>query len=182
MERNRFLLRCINLIFSLPDRIFLEYKRKIFLLRAMSQVGSYSLPLKVNNRCVFTRNTFLGRNTNFNGLIIRGNGRVTIGNNFHSGEDCLFITHIHNYDRGKAIPYDDTYIYKDINIDDNVWIGSRVIILGGVCIGEGAIIQAGSCVVSDIPKYAIAGGHPASVFKYRDVEHYLKLKKAQQFH
>lgn len=36
---------------------------------------------------------------------------------------------------------------------------------GGVTIGEGAIIQAGSVVVSDIPKYAIAGGSPAKVFK-----------------
>jgi len=92
------------------------------------------------------------------------------------------ITHIHNYDNGKAIPYDDTYIYKDITIEDNVWLGDRVIILGGVKIGEGAIIQAGSVVVSDVPKYAIAGGHPAKVFKYRDIEHYEKLKTEKRFH
>jgi acetyltransferase-like isoleucine patch superfamily enzyme len=92
------------------------------------------------------------------------------------------ITQIHNYDHGNKIPYDDTYIYKDILIKDNVWLGSRVIILGGVTVGEGAIIQAGSVVVSDIPDYAIAGGHPAKVFKYRDKEHYKKLKKQGKFH
>lgn len=94
----------------------------------------------------------------------------------------MMITQIHNYDNGKKIPYDDTYIYKDIIIEDNVWLGSRVIILGGVTIGEGSIIQAGSVVVKDIPKYAIAGGHPAKVFKYRDIEHYEKLKMGNKFH
>ena len=59
--------------------------------------------------------------------------------------------------------------------------GSRVIILGGVTIGEGAIIQVGSVVVSDIPDYAIAGCHPAKVFKYRDKEHYYKLKQEESF-
>ncbi len=106
---------------------------------------------------------------------------MTIGDNFHSGRECLMITQIHNYDTGNAIPYDDSYILKDIIIKDNVWLGDRVIILGGVMIEEGAIIQAGSVVVSDIPKCAIAGGHPAKVFKYRDIEHYEKLKSEGKF-
>jgi len=92
------------------------------------------------------------------------------------------ITQIHNYDDGQAVPYDNTYIYKNISIEDNVWLGSRVIILAEARIGEGAIIQAGSVVVSDIPKYAIAGGHPAIVFKYRDIEHYENLKAQGRFH
>jgi acetyltransferase-like isoleucine patch superfamily enzyme len=77
---------------------------------------------------------------------------------------------------------DNTYIYKDITIEDQVWLGSRVIVLGGVTIGEGAIIQAGSVVVKDIPKYAIAGGHPCKVFSQRDIEHYEKLKLEGLFH
>ena len=113
---------------------------------------------------------------------IRQKGIVEIGDNFHSGSECMMITQIHNYDGGISIPYDDTYVIKDITIEDNVWLGSRVIILGGVTISEGAIIQAGSVVVSDIPACAIAGGHPAKVFKYRDEEHYYKLKKDEKFH
>ena len=62
-----------------------------------------------------------------------------------------------------------------------MWIGTNVIILGGVIIEEGAVIQAGSVVVNDIPACAIAGGHPAKVFKYRDKEHYLKLKQEGRF-
>ena len=85
-------------------------------------------------------------------------------------------------DRLEAIPYDDTVISKDVVIEDNVWLGNRVIVLPGVTIGEGAIIQAGSVVVKDIPKCAIAGGHPANVFSSRDKDHYEKLKKEGKFH
>jgi len=92
----------------------------------------------------------------------------------------MIITDIHNYE-GNKIPYDDTYVVKDVLIDDCVWLGNRVIILGGVSIGKGAIIQAGSVVVSDIPAYAIAGGHPAKVFKWRDIDHYNKLEAEQKF-
>jgi acetyltransferase-like isoleucine patch superfamily enzyme len=54
--------------------------------------------------------------------------------------------------------------------------------LGGVSIGEGAIVQAGAVVVKDIPPYAIAGGNPAKVFKYRDIDHFQKLKEEKKFH
>ena len=53
--------------------------------------------------------------------------------------------------------------------------------MAGVRIGEGAVIQAGSVVTSNIPKYAIAGGHLAKVFKTRDISHYEKLKKEKKF-
>lgn len=93
----------------------------------------------------------------------------------------MMITQNHNYDKGNAIPYDDTYIVKSIIIGDFVWLGSRVTILPGVKIGEGAIIQAGAVVSSDIPPYAIAGGNPAKVFKYRDVEHFKKMKVEKKY-
>jgi acetyltransferase-like isoleucine patch superfamily enzyme len=88
---------------------------------------------------------------------------------------------MHDFDSGNAVPYGASSIPKSIVIEDNVWLGTRVIVLGGVRIGEGAIIQAGSCVVSDVPKCAIAGGHPAAVFKTRDVDHYERLKREGKF-
>ncbi|MDD4527582.1 MAG: acyltransferase [Candidatus Margulisbacteria bacterium] len=123
-----------------------------------------------------SKNTILNENPNFNGMIIKGRGEVYIGNNFHSGEGCLIITSYHNYDKGKSLPYDDTMINKDVFIGDNVWLGDRVIILGGIKIGEGAIIQAGAVVIRDVPDLAIVGGNPAAIFKYRDKEHYYSLK------
>ena len=153
------------------------YKKKI-----MKIAKSFQEPLKVNKFSFVNKNTVLGKNCNFNGMRIKGDGNVIIGDNFHSGQECLMITSFHKYENATAIPYDKTYIDKDIEIGDNVWLGDRVILLGGIKIGEGAIIQAGSVVVSNIPKYAIAGGHPAKVFKYRNKESYKKLKKEGKFH
>lgn len=153
------------------------YRRKVML-----ECKSNGPELSVNFFSGVTSSTVLGRNVNFNGIAIRGKGPVVIGDNFHSGHGCLIITDNHNYDTGSAIPYDSTLIIKDIRIEDNVWLGDRVIILGGVTLGEGAIVQAGSVVTKDVPKYAIVGGHPAKVFKYRDIEHYERLKSQARFH
>ena len=163
----------INFYRNIKKRVRTEYVKR--------NCGGYQGRVLVNGPTKLTKNTFLGSNVHFNGLVVNGGGRVTIGDNFHSGPDCLFICQNHNFDSGTAIPYDDTYTYKDIEIEDNVWLGSRVIVLGGVKIGEGAIIQAGSCVVGDVPPYAIAGGHPAKVFSQRNIEHYERLKREGKF-
>lgn len=171
-----------NNIIQVIIRFFRRILQIIFTSIVKIQCGGYQHPLKVNRLSSVSKKTFLGKNVNMNGMRIRGMGHVTIGDNFHSGQDCLMITQNHDYDNGDAIPYGDTYIYNNIIIEDNVWVGDRVIILGDVRIGEGAIIQAGSVVVKDIPKFAIAGGHPAVVFNFRNEEHYDLLKRKGKFH
>lgn len=158
-----------------------KIKQFIWGTKVKAKAASVGNCLKVNNKSKVTSNTFLGNNVNFNGMKINGNGRVVIGDNFHSGQDCLIISQNHNYE-GESIPYDSTYICKDVIIEDNVWIGDRVIILAGSVIEEGSIIQAGSVVVGRIPKYSIAGGHPAKPFKTRNAEHYEELKQKGLFH
>lgn len=141
------------------------------------QAKSVGTGLRVNGWSAVSRFTTLGNNVHFNGLIVSGSGAVTIGNNFHSGRGCLLLTENHDFDTGDALPYGSGRVLKPIVFEDNVWLGSRVIVMGGVTIGEGAVIQAGSCVVSDIPRCAVAGGHPARVFSHRDMEHYERLKR-----
>lgn len=75
--------------------------------------------LYIGNFSKVNKNTELGNNVNFNGMQIHGEGNVKIGDNFHSGVECLIITHNHNYE-GDRIPYDDTYVYKDVEIGDCV--------------------------------------------------------------
>lgn len=54
-----------------------------------------------------------------------------------------------------------------IRIGHDCWIGENVFIIGGVSIGNGAIVYAGSIVTKDIPPYAIVGGNPAKIIRYR---------------
>ena len=127
-------------------------------------------------------NTILGDDVSFNGMRIIGHGNVTIGSRFHCAEGCYIITDNHDYDNGREIPYDhERSMPRDVIIGDNVWLGTATIVLPGAFIEEGAIIQAGSVVIGRIPKGAIAGGHPAKVFKYRDLNHYEKLKREKAF-
>ena len=156
-------------------------KRIVFTNRVRGACVSCGEGLVVNGRSYINGRTYLGHHVNMNGMRICGDGEVHIGNYFHSGVECLILTQNHNYDKGETIPYDSNDIYKPVNIGDCVWLGSRVTILPGVTIGEGAIIQAGSVVTSNIPYCGIAGGSPAVVFKYRDIEHYEELKKEGKF-
>lgn len=55
----------------------------------------------------------------------------------------------------------------DIIVDDDVWIGYGTTIMSGVHIGQGAVVAAGAVVTKDVPPYAIVGGVPAKVIKYR---------------
>lgn len=130
--------------------------------------------------CSKSKSVTIGNNCQFNGVHISGNGKVTFGNYVSCGVEILIISQNHNYE-GEKIPYDETYIYKDIEIGNFVWLGSRVMILPGTKIGEGAIIQGGAVVHGEIPPYAIAGGNPAKVFKYRNIEHFKKLKDEEKF-
>lgn len=125
--------------------------RIVWTLKVRMTCGAYGEDLTVNYKSHAGHNVHLGNNVNFNGMHISPGGRVTIGDNFHSGRRCRFIVQYHNYDRGEKIPYDQSYINKPITIEENVWLGHDVTILGNNTFGEGAVLQAGSVVVTDIP-------------------------------
>lgn len=73
--------------------------------------------------------------------------------------------------------------YQDIKIGHDVWVGANVIILDGVKIGNGVIIGAGSVVTKDIPSYAIVGGNPAKIIRYRfDQEEQQFLEQSEWWH
>ncbi|OOG68003.1 acyltransferase [Algoriphagus sp. A40] len=165
------------------SKIYKHYKKMTSLIFTwMVRRKLINLPkrLIVNGFSSVNSHTYIGDFSNLNGLKIHGVGEVRIGKYFHSGYDCLIISSNHNY-KGASIPYDSTNISKPVSIGDFVWMGSKVIVLGGVNIGEGAIIQAGAVVIKDVPPLGIAGGNPAVTFAFRDKTHFEKMKTERNF-
>ena len=161
----------------------INYK-SIYQYQVESGVLRFGRNLKVNYECKgFGKNVTLGNNVNLNGIKIIGEGKLKIGDYFHSGENITIITSNHNYDdkNVKSIPYSKERINKDVIIKDFVWIGHGAIILPGVILGEGAVVGAGSLVTKDVPDYAVVGGNPAKILKYRDKTNFLRLKREQKF-
>ncbi len=112
---------------------------------------------------------------------IECSGGVSIGMYFHPGKGLTIFSTNHNYNSSSKIPYDEISIQKSVVIKDFVWCGSNVTIVPGVTIGEGVVIGAGSVVTKNIPDYAVVGGNPATILKYRDINLFKKLKKEGKF-
>lgn len=168
------------LYYLFSKKRFLESLICTFLFKRM--IKRYGDNLGVNSFSISSKNAevILGNFVNFNGVRIIGRGEVKIGNYFHSGTNVKIMLGSHDYEYGDAIPYGLHYSNKQIVIDDFVWVGSDVTICGNVHIGEGAIVALGSVVVKDVPPYAIVGGNPAKVIKYRDIEQFERLKREKK--
>lgn len=162
-------------------RKYHSMQRALYTYAVRIKAREISGPILIGGEVRVTNNTSIGEYVSINGLVIKGRGPVYIGSYTHFGYDCLMITDIHNYDEGSLIPYDNTVISKEIRVGACVWVGDRVIILGGVEIGEGAVIQAGSVVSRSIAPYAVVGGNPAKMFKMRNVSRYQALKANGKF-
>jgi len=91
---------------------------------------------------------------------IRCTNNIKIGKNVAISHDVTIMdSDAHN------IKYEGYQMTKPITIGDNVWIGSRALIMKGVNIGNGAIVAAGSVVTKDVPANCMVAGVPAKVIK-----------------
>ncbi len=93
---------------------------------------------------------------------------IYIGNDVMMGPECMMYTSNHVIeDTSRPMWHQGFTDPEPIVIEDDVWIGARVIILGGVTIGKGSVIGAGSVVTKSVEPYSIVVGNPAKLIKMR---------------
>ena len=101
------------------------------------------------------------------GVNCKVRGPLTIGENVMMGPNVHILTHTHNHHNVDIPMCKQGGEFRKVTIGNDVWIGLNVVILPGVSIGNGVIIGAGAVVSKDIPNYAVVGGVPAKIIKYR---------------
>ncbi len=95
-------------------------------------------------------------------------GDVMIGRNVMMGPHCTFLGENHAFARTDIPMIEQGYMPTSCSVvEDDVWIGVNVTVLTGIRIGTGSIVGAGSVVTHDVPPFAIVGGNPARVIRYR---------------
>ena len=114
--------------------------------------------------CDYGYNIEIGENfyANHNLIILDGN-KVKFGSNVFIAPNCSFYTAGHPLEvekRNEGLEY-----AKEIEVGDNVWIGSNACIMPNVTIGDGAIVGANSVVTKDVPPYSIVAGAPAKIIR-----------------
>lgn len=110
----------------------------------------------------------MGSNVSINELCyIHGRGGVTIGNDVRIGPSVGIFSFSHVFSDRKTPIKDQGYREEPISIGDDVWIGHGATITGGVSIGKGCIVAAGSVVTKSFPEYSVIGGVPAKAIKKR---------------
>lgn len=123
--------------------------------------------INIERNARFGRNVELGDHSGIgvNASVADG---TRIGRDVMMGPDCVILNRNHRID-DVTIPmrlqgYSDI---QPVTIENDVWIGGRVTILPGVTVHSGAVIGAGAVVTHDVPQYAVVGGVPARVIRYR---------------
>ena len=111
------------------------------------------------------RNIHIGKNVFINaGSKFQDQGGIFIEDGTLIGHNAVLATINHMEDPEKRTGM----IFQPIHIEKNVWLGANVTVLPGVTIGKGSIIAAGAVVTKDVPEYAVVGGVPAKILKYRE--------------
>jgi len=104
-------------------------------------------------------NSFVGHDT----LIAGGDALVRIGQNVDIAPRCVIVAGTHEI--GDSTHRAGKGMSQGISIGDGTWIGANSTILGGVCIGQGCVIAAGSLVREDIDSNCLVAGNPAQVIR-----------------
>ena len=156
-------------IYSLLLRLhtrFAFFQARVRSLMYGLQLGNWRKHVYIWPHCKFEslRNTIFGKFVfvNHHTLFSTPMG-MQVGNFVMIGPNCSFLSVDHDFRDWKKPMLFQKVLMKPIKIEDDVWIGANVTVLGGVTIGRGAVVGAGAVVTKDVPDYALVVGNPARI-------------------
>lgn len=142
------------------------YGRRWIGKRIFKNLGSNAV-FRDHNIFADGRNVEIGDNFLSGRYNYFGGGPITIGNDVMMANFIIIETTNHVIsDISTPIRLQDV-TKSPVEIDNDVWIGNRVVILPGVKIGKGSVLASGSVVTEDIEPYSIVGGVPARLIRKR---------------
>lgn len=130
--------------------IKIENGNRLILGHNFSIRSNFNIRIKNSGKVIIGDNVFLNNFCSINCM-----ESIRIGNNCIFGEGVRIYDHNHQYSRGDFPIYKQGYISRPIEIGNNCWIGSNVIILPGVVIGSNSVIGTSVIVHNDIPENSI---------------------------
>jgi maltose O-acetyltransferase len=145
-----------------------------FIRRALCKriFASCGYKLNVENKVYFGngKNIQIGNESGLGSNFKSLNRNLEIGDYVMMAEDVLILGGGHGFDRMDIqMGHQKGSEKSTLIIGNDVWLGARVIVLSGCKrIGNGVVIGAGSVVTKDIPDYAVVGGNPARIIKFRN--------------
>ncbi|MGJ5642991.1 acyltransferase [Formosa sp. S-31] len=122
---------------------------------------------RVKKGAEISPNASLGNNSEL-GTRCMIQANVYLGDNVIMGPDVKIYSRNHNYASLELPIQKQGKIYHQTYIGNDVWLGANVIVTAGCNIGNHVIVAAGAVVTKDIPDFAIVGGVPAKIIKYRE--------------
>jgi acetyltransferase-like isoleucine patch superfamily enzyme len=102
--------------------------------------------------------------------LLYGTGGIHIGQDVLLANDVQLICGNHTFARRDVPIRAQPTVEQPIVVEEDVWLGASVIVLGGVTVGRGSVVGAGAVVTQDLPPYSIARGVPARVVGMRGDE------------
>lgn len=131
---------------------------------------AHGVNINIESGATFSEYVKLGDNSGI-GINCIVDNKTSIGRNVMMARDCIINPDNHAYERLDIPMNQQGYQpHKEVIIEDDVWIGARVIIMQGVHIGKGSVIAAGAVITKDVLPYSVVGGVPAKLIKSRIIE------------
>jgi acetyltransferase-like isoleucine patch superfamily enzyme len=159
-RRVRFIMKGVT--FENPGLVFLDTDavvREGVLVKGALSVGERSY---LGRESIFHGPVTIGSDVNMN-YRCEAYAETTIGDRCSIGPGVKFLSMAHEI--GSESFRAGNFFNEPIQVGDGAWIGGYSVVLGGVTIGKGAVIGAGSLVTRDVPDDYLAMGHPARLVK-----------------